>query len=402
MPQLTGPQVYTSTIDDYTSQLVPTNLNAWDKTLKKLKAHPTIKIARYLSIAPAIIAKWTTEGDAPKEAHEHIAEKILPHQTSILSDAMLGMIDWGWAPFERVLDDQQCFKYLKPLLQTLSILLVDPENGELLGVHQERTTHCDKEVDLYEPDAVVFTQQVVGQEWYGRGDTMDAEAAYNSWLDAETVAKKYDAKTAGAHWVIKYPLGTSRYNDTDMDNGLIAKDILDKLTANGNIAIPAAVQRFIGPDNPETDAWSIELMESSSNTSTSLDVRLRYCDVLMCRAFCLPERMLTEGTHGTKAEAEQHADVAMTYIEMRRDHVLEKVNRLIVQPELMTHFGPGVKLKLVPEPMNAEQREYLRTVYDKILSTPEGFLAELDDLDINALRDHARVPSKKIVDDVDP
>lgn len=398
MPSVTGPQILTSAIDQQTGYLSQIQGGSWRKQLTELKKHPTIKIARLLSIAPAVITGWTTDGSAPDEVHKHIAEHILPQRVDIVRDAMFGMMDWGWAPFERVLNDNQTFSRLKQLLQDNTTIVVDPENGDLVGLYQPMNGNVP-EVYLEEPDAVIFSQNVIGTEWYGQGDTIDALPAYASWKDAEDTAKRYDKKTAGAHWVIKYPMGTSDYNDEkDVDNGKIALDILDSLKANGLIAIPQTVQRFIDGANTESPSWSIELVESSANISTGLDTRLRYCDVLMVRAFGMTERMLQEGQFGTKAEAETHAEVAMTYIQMRLQHIIKTVNRLIVKPEIITHFGEEYvhQCSIIPEPMDADKKNYLATIYDKILSTPEGFMSELDEIDVSALRDQTGVPTRKM------
>lgn len=401
MPQISGPQVWSSAVDMRTGELSPPSMGQWSTTLKTLIAHPTIKIARLLSIAPAVIRKWTTEAthdNVPDEVHDHIRKTVIPHQAQIVADSMLGMIDWGWVAFERVLDEDQKFKELKRLLHILTVLLVDPKTGDLIGVSQEQSQYQGP-VELYVPDAVIMAQNVIGQEWYGRGDVIDAQASHTAWTNADAAGKRYDEKTAGAHWVIKYPEGTSHYNDqADVDNGVIAKDILDRLKSNGLIAIPQSVQRFLEQGNSEHPAWTIELMESSANTSVSLDTRLSYCDKLMVRAFGLPERTLQEGKHGTKAEAETHADVAMTYVDMRLQHVMQKLNRDVVKPEIAAHFGDAMSnaVQIIPEPMDAERRAYLQSVYDKILGTPEGFMSELDDIDVAALRDVSQIPSVKM------
>ena len=95
---ITAPQVLSSAIDEYTFTL-STTLGDWPRVVDEIISHPTIKIARYLSIAPAVIRQWTTDGPAPKEVHDHIAKYITPHRVSIMRDAMLGMIDWGWIAF---------------------------------------------------------------------------------------------------------------------------------------------------------------------------------------------------------------------------------------------------------------------------------------------------------------
>ena len=112
----------------------------------------------------------------------------------------------------------------------------------------------------------------------------------------------------------------------------------------------------------------------------------------------MPERTLQEGQHGTKAEAETHADAAMTYIDMRLKHVMQQVNKHVVKPELAAHFGEqwADSVRVIPEPIDADRRAYLQSVYDKILSTPEGFMSELDSIDVAALRDVSQIPSSKM------
>lgn len=394
----TAPQVYTSSIDLTTGILAPTQSQvAWIKTLRTIISHPTVKIARFLSIAPAVIRQWSTDGDAPKEVHDHIARYILPHRVNIVRDALLGMIDWGWVSFECLLDDKQNFASFKHLLWDITSLVVDPNTGDLIGVFQEASQYVPQ-VTLYEPDCVTFYQNVWGQEWYGKGDVVDAQLPYNQWMAASQMAERYDAKIAGAHWVVHYPMGSSYIDGVETDNGSIAQTLLGKLKSSGTIAIPRAVQAFVDAANAgsEQHQWKIEILESSANTSSGIDTRLRYLDMLMVRAFCMAERSLQEGQHGTKAEAETHADVAMAYIDMRLQHVIHRINQVVVASEIERHFGPEFvgRCTIIPEPMDADKRVYLQGVYDKILSTPEGFMDQLDDIDVNALREISGVPTK--------
>ena len=397
----TAPQVYLSTIDLTTGQLAITTPQVnWLKTLRTIISHPTIKIARFLSIAPAVIRQWSTEGDAPKEVHDHIAKYIIPHRVNILRDALLGMIDWGWVSFECLLDNEQRFAGFKHLLWDLTTLVVDPDTGDLTGIFQN-ATQFTQQVTLYEPDCITFYQNVWGQEWYGRGDVIDAKLAYDQWTAASDMAGRYDAKVAGAHWVVHYPPGVSLIDGVETDNGLIAQKLLGQLKSSGTIAIPRAVQAFVDAANAgaEQHQWKIEILESSANTSSGIDTRLRYLDMLMVRAFCMTERSLQEGQHGTKAEAETHADVAIAYIDMRLQHVISRINKIVVDSEIARNFGPQYvgRCVIIPEPMDADKRTYLQGVYDKILSTPEGFMDQLDDIDINALREISGVPTKSAV-----
>jgi hypothetical protein len=65
---------------------------------------------------------------------------------------------------------------------------------------------------------------------------------------------------------------------------------------------------------------------------------------------------------------------------------------------LIAHYGDGMAdaVKIIPEPIDADRRAYLQSVYDKILGTPEGFMSELDAIDVAALRDVSGIPSSKM------
>ena len=409
MPEITGPQI--STYVGHDGELTGTTPYSWATTLKKMKCHPTVKMARFLSIAPVLSAKWTIDihddlESQEEEIREVFEHQILRHRQRLVATALLGLIDWGWSPFEVVWDGFDIVKF-KPLLQDITHIMIDPGSGDFAGFLQRHNVtgieSIKSEVTIPRLTALLFNQWVEAGNLYGESDMKAAEQDWLSSITTDETARRYDTKTAGAHWHIKFPVGESDYNGTLTDHGVIANDILKRLMANGSVATPIGADRQMHDmDIPgavkDSPAWEINLIESNGNTSSSLNERSKYLDTRIVRAFLQPERSLLEGTHGTKAEAETHGSAAVILAEHRGQQLLESLNTEngVVHMVSGFHFGEEAvgKIKVVAEPLEQNRKEFLQTLYDKILSTPEGQLLELDNIDFQQLRDFVGVPSQ--------
>ena len=384
-----------------------------------MRKHPTIKLARFLSIAPVLASRWTVDcgpGVKDPDAIKDIFKKqLFTHRQRFLERALLGMIDFGWAPFEVVWDGFE-LKKLKSLLHDITSILVDVKTGDFLGFKQRHNvkgftdSSIKSEVDLIGPHALCFSQYVEGTNWYGHSDMADAEADWLSSLVTDKTAQRFDTKSAGAHWHIDYPVGSSPYGKTaeETDHGIIALDILAKLQANGSVATPNGADRMLADiDVPgaiaNNPAWKIQLIESSGSTSDTLTGRSQYLDTRMCRAFLQPERTLMEGKHGTKAESGEHEDVALTMAEHRSQGVLDGLNAGPVQTIATLHLGPELaqEVKVVGEPLEDEKKAFIRELYRAILSTPEGQMVELSNIDLQQLREMADIPTSNEEDNED-
>ena len=120
---------------------------------------------RSLILAPVLASEWSVEADdAPKGAEELINEVIIPMREHIQQTAFNGCIDFGWQPYEKVIDDSRSdwvIGKLKPLLQDITDILVDEKTGAFLGFRQE-------EVDLDLEESLLVNFEVEGTDWYGR------------------------------------------------------------------------------------------------------------------------------------------------------------------------------------------------------------------------------------------
>jgi hypothetical protein len=106
----------------------------------------------------------------------------------------------------------------------------------------------------------------------------------------------------------------------------------------------------------------------------------------MVRAFRLPERAILEGQFGTKAEAEAHADFAITNMELNHLLMVQQYNWHLVNQILRINYGPGtdglVEIKVAP--LTDTAMIFLRALYEKFLASPEGFAQETSLLDFDS------------------
>ena len=372
------------------------------RLVREMADHPTIKLARYLCIAPALASDWSVsiaDGLDPA-VQELVKEQIFPHKAQFLERALLGMVDFGWAPFEFVWNGYDLDR-IKPLLHDITTILVDAKTGDLAGLKQEQqgasALGLKDEVIIDTPKAVVVAQGVEGTNWYGKADSDAAIHYYKRWKEVDVTAARHDEKVAGAHWIIHFPVGTSRINGEEIDNGEIAKKLLASLVASGGVTIPTSVSAHLHDmeGDKSARAWEIELIESSSAAASAYETRLKYIDSAMVRAYLQPERTLTEGKNGTKAESSVHQSVALTMVQHRHAIALQQLVRQAVNPLVEAHFGPDYinKVLIESESLDSDKQQFVREVYKAILDRPDGSLLEIPEIDMGQLRDVVGIPA---------
>lgn len=364
-----------------------------------MRKDPTVNLARRLSVAPALASKWSVEqkDDAPSGARDLIEKALLPLREHILQTGLLGCSDYGWQSYEKVFDfseGQTSIGKLKPLLPDFTEILVDKQTGAFMGLRQEAQGDLP-EVTLQVEECLLLNQDVEGTNWYGQAVMSNVEVAYDKWLATEKGADRYDRKMAGAHWVVKYPLGTSKVDGADTDNFEIAKKILNSLESSGSVAIPRTLSEHVEMLNESTpDAWKIELLSAQGGVTPFMD-RQKYWDALKVRAYTLPERAVLEGQFGTKAEAQVHADLGVTHMEIRHAMLVQQVNWHVVDQLVRANYGPGYdgKVYIQPAPIADLERERLISMYERLLSDPNALMLELGMIDTEAMRDRIGVPT---------
>lgn len=402
----TPPQVRVSIGSDNELNRPAESQTSWYKKMREMRRDPTIALARMLSIAPVLASTWSVEKEknAPAGADELVMSCMMPARLDLMRTAMFGCIDYGWQPYEMVnkLDahNNLVLKRLKPLLQDMTDIVVSKETGDYLGLRQDPAPlHLDeaREVYLDATETLLVYIDVEGTNWYGDPLMKTAEGPYDLSHEVNKSASRYDRKIAGAHWVIYYPIGTSRINGVDTDNYNVAVTLLSTLEASGSIAIPRTVSEVldtVSAQQAEMGQWKIELMSAEGSTSSSFIDRLKYLDALKVRAFGLPERSVLEGQFGTKAEAEAHADFAITNMDLRHRIVVQLVNKHVVNRLLRLNYGEEAEgsVYIQPSPIVDTAMMLLRDVYKTILANPQQGMMEIASIDMEAMRDRLGVP----------
>ena len=228
-----------------------------------------------------------------------------------------------------------------------------------------------------------------------------------SWEMTDKIADSYINKIAGAHWIIHYPTGTTRYQGQDnVDNAKIAADLLDKLQANSGFSIPYDVQEFVeaqsrGSNQP---VWKIENFSDSGATSASYTDILKYKETLIVRAFMMPERSILEGQFGTKAESVAQAEAAVSHMEMRLRGLIDQLNHQTVDYLLELNYGSAAKgsVRIDTPPITKSNYDFVKEIYSSLMSNGELGYAIASNIDSDALGEQLGVPQVPESKKVDP
>ena len=373
------------------------------KEAREMRKNPTIALARAAFSAPIAAGEWgveSTEDEPDEDMIAFVKEEIVDRRQDLIDVALKGIIDYGWSAFEKVFkirsDGRFGYSKLKPLLHDLTSILIERDTGAFAGFRQGSTGSNQvvpaRQVVIPLELSLLVPFQVEGTNWYGQGLLENAQDSWKKWKDSNNGAARYDAKVAGSHWVVCYPAKKSSKDATTGEiksNFDIATAILGALESNGRVAIPSSPENVAG--------WSIELMSDKGKSQTSFVPRLEYLDRQIFRSFLIPERMVLEGRSGTRSDAGDHADVAITIMELVDKHITRLINWYALDPLLALNWGDEARGKvfLSSAPLVDEKRNLIEKIYMAILNNPVGFLEELDTLDTEVMKEKLGLPSKE-------
>lgn len=377
----------------------------WSEKLEELYTDPTIMLVRTLFVAPILASGWTVqeETNAPKGLKDFIEKEFFPHRRSLMKCAALGCADWGWSPFEKIFrqkNNRWGIKKFKSLLQSLSEIRVDEETGAFRGLTQEATGDQIEDKILKTPKALVFNFDVRGTNWYGNSIMKTAVKPHDDSIVVSDAANRYDKKISGTHWVIEYPRGKTKVDGEVIDNFVLAQRMMSELKSSCGIIVPTSVKSVADEFNEDiTDEqlkWVIDLKEAGGSAAGAFNERNAYLDKLKVRAWGFPERSILEGQFGTKAEAGEHGDFALTSVELRHYELVENLNKHAVNQIIRINVGKEHQdsVKIVPNSLTNEKRDIAWKIYDKFLANPELMMQEFDLVDMKNLRELLDIPSK--------
>jgi hypothetical protein len=373
------------------------------RSLRTIRNQPTIYLAAEFAIAPIMAANERIEADDDVDSE---AVKFIQTQWDSIKDflkarVLLDCQMFGWSSYEKVFEYKDGYitiKDTKHLLPEITTILINVNTGEVAGIKQPVVglafaPSTGLPIELPPSRAMLFSWRPSGSQWFGESEIERVRGTYNDFMDANEGAKRYDRFIAGSHWIVHYPRGTSLASDgvTQVDNGQNAQTILNALESSGMVAIP---QENIDSMNSVLNAkgWEIELASDSSPRQPAFIERLKYFDTLFARGMGVPEKAILEGSVGTQSMSTVHANLAIVIMECKHKWLINNVNLQLINELVLLNFGKEMvgKIRLVAAPMIDEKREWLQSVYTKLLDDPNTRM----EVDRNQLMDALDLPKQ--------
>lgn len=369
-------------------------------TYRKMRKNPTIALARSVATAPIRTSSYVVKAkdDAKDEQIDFITEQVNKWWYDLVTQSIYAL-DYGWMPFEKVWDlDKQArlvYKKLKPLLVDITSIVVDKDTGGFNGLKQ-------KGVELGPEKCFVYTYDGEAGNLYGRSRHENIrESAYVYWQGVADRSAAYSKKIAGIIPMVQYPEGeTEDEAGTVRPNHELAKKVLEKLGTGNGVAMPNTMLKFAGDlarsgiDLEKLKAWQISFLETKGQHGKGFADTMRHIESLMMRGWLVPERVATEGQHGTKAESESQASIALVEADITFTDMLRMYNKYIINPMLVYNYGPDAADTIWLERggldplLKAFYREIIKAILDK-----EGNVdLFMDWVDVDGLLDAVELP----------
>jgi len=368
-------------------------------TYRLMLSDPTIALARMVVMAPIVAGAWSYESgaEAPDGAVA-LVRRNLEAQRGYIVKECLRALDFGWQGFEqiyryRAADGRVELARLKPLLQDITRLLIDPATGNVTGLQNGEAVLPVEKVMLYVCDATPDNP-------YGRARLENVRGAWSAWLDCNQGAARYDRKIAGVIPVVHYPPGLGYdIGGAVVDHFTLATRLLDSISAGKGLAVPnefAADADDRESSRPEKRKWIIELLEDRGGRQPGFVERLQYLDALKFRGYLRPERtgLHTAGAGLGQADVTQHAELALADGELLHQEIAAAVSTQIVDPLLTLNFGPAAMgtVRIVPAPLTDRKVTLFAELLQTVAKSPEGLSLLLSQLDFDAVLDVLGVP----------
>lgn len=374
------------------------------ETYREMLKDPTIILARATANAPVKTAKHSYElqDNGTDEMLALVRDTIDPLYAGLVRE-MLRALDYGWQPFEIVWQPKGgrvVASKVKPLLPDLTTIKVD-DHGTLTAIENQG-------VLLPPGQSLVFTYDGEAGNHYGRSRMENIrEKAWIPYGVSWDRMKEYMRKASGIIPMVTYPQGKALdANGAEQDNFDLAQALLAHLGGGNGVAMPQDMNQVeqllrAGASDPDkVMAWRISFIEAKGSHGAEFLDAMRYYDSLKMRGWLVPERVALEGQHGTLAEAESHADVALSVADEVLGLVVETINTQLVKPLLVANFGPASARAVVLKaaPVVSDERAFIRSVTrDLLTGNPDLAFGVLD---LDSMLDQVGAPKAKEIVDV--
>lgn len=381
-------------------------------TYRKMRASPTVAIARAVAMSAIKAADWTYEGKdgVPDDRIAFIREELERHKRKLLNEG-LRSLDYG---FQTVVIDWSIDNAGRSVVGRLSPKLPEDVTIQVYEHTRDFAGIKVKGGQSFEPDQVcLFTYDAEADGLYGRSRMENIREF--AWKPGQTLVGRignYVDKTAGIIPMVTYPEGEARdANGQVKSNFEIAVKILEMMTSGKGIAMPNTFPQWAedlirnGGDPEQLASWKISFVETGSGHGAEFLSLLQHFESLQMRGWLVPERTAIEGSRGTLAEAEQHADVALSVAQEDAEWIAEQVNHQVVNPLLIQNYGNAAKdsVRIKVSPIVSEGKAFIREMVKTILTNPANIDTFEAVADLDAMMDQAGVPKvQQVVDANEP
>jgi len=400
------------------SQLVapkPATITTW----RAMRNQPTIALARAVANGPIRQAKFTVEADdgVPEDRIEFIQETWDRLERQTIHDLLYSR-DYGWQAFEKVFEQNpesgmQELAKLKMLLPELTSVVLKKATGVYNGLLNGKRSGGlgmvgGNRIPLPPEKTFWFTGEREGSNWYGESEMERARSAYNNWLETDARSNRYMTSVAGPIPMVQYPEGEAEdATGQQISNFTIATNILEGLSKCKGVAMPNIIAAYAdqlanaGADPTKLQAWSIGFVEASGQHGQEFLDQKRAYETDMMRAWLVPERTATEGTHGTKAESETQGDLVIVTAETILADMVLATNRWVIDQLLVLNYGMAAKgtVRIVVEEIDREKKKLLQAIIQNTLGNPTNVDLLLDLADMEAIFDLVGLPPAQDVAD---
>lgn len=231
----------------------------------------------------------------------------------------------------------------------------------------------------------------------------NAKAAWWRSNQSSLNADRIERKASGIQMMIGVPNGKS-FVDPVTKLPLMPKQMIQEI-------INAAVQgaSFTVPLTPFTrediaktpelaniPAVKVEAFDwgqTAEALKSHLD-RLDMCNRDMIRAWHRPERELTEGKHGTKAESETQGAIGTTDTELVHSRICRQWDQQVTRRWQLTNFpnSEGIVIRTKPAPLSDPQQVFLQKMAEVLATDTNTGPEFLDNIDPRALAVRTEMP----------
>ncbi len=385
-------------------------------TFRRMLRHPTIALARIARRAPIKAAGWTytatREDPRAKRAIELIRSTFNPIRRRLCAD-MMSAEDFGFAPFEMVFDTQPVDGVMAWVISEFKLLLAErtrpmmDRDRNFIGV-RNFAAEIERERVLW------WTAGEEANNIWGIGANERALRVWRAWSETLNQSGKYIKIAAVPIPMATYPPGKSKdASGSTIENSTIAKKIVKKLQEeNEGIVLPDMIAKYIEDglitgkiDPSKVQAWRIDFLQPKVAAGQDLIDFMKYFDSMMARAWLIPERSILEGQFGTKAEAGEHASVAIAASQDLLTDFLECLNTGPVDQLLQFNFGPDAKglVQIKAAPLDKAKLAIIQNMVTKVLTDTANVDLFLRVLKLDEMIDLLDLPVREDFDqDADP